>query len=93
VEEGKMNCFIAFVDGKHVAVSLILNHNGITALDYSFVLPEYKQKGIEEALNQYSIKSAFEIGAEFIIGYAHPAWHPESYVMFKKLGFSLITSE
>jgi hypothetical protein len=93
VEEGKMNCFIAFVEGKHAAVSLILNYNGVTALDYSFVLPEYKQKEIEAALNQYSIKSAFEMGSSFVIGYAHPAWHPDSYEMFKKLGFSLVTSE
>ena len=92
ITEGKMICMLAFTGGECVATSQILNDGGAAAFEFGYALPEYRQKGIDIALYQYTIRHAFESGVRFVLGWAHPAFTPLTYNIFKSLGFKAVAS-
>jgi len=92
VKQGKLNCFVAFVDGIHVGISAIINDNGVTALDFVDVLAEYRGRGVGTALYEASIAFANNLGFKYLLGWAFPDTSPSSYSLFKKFGFPLVTS-
>jgi len=94
VEEGKFICFLAFIDGKPVARTSILNDNSAAALDFDGILPEYRNKGIDIALSQHAIKHAFENGMKFIVSCAQPEGNPNhyDYLRMVALGFPIVPS-
>lgn len=90
VEEGKLNCFLGFVDGKAVGISAILNNDGAAALEFVVVLPVYCKKGIATVLCQSAISYACMIGVKHIVG---RGGQDGSRRLIEKLGFSIVTTE
>jgi len=89
-EEGKLICFVAYVDGKPVAVSALINDEGAGVLEYFKVLPEYSKKEVLLPFYQHTIKYAFENGMRFVIGYRYMDWDVDTsngYSLYDELGF------
>jgi len=92
IKEDKIICFIAFIDGKHIATSMVTNNDGEAALDRITILPEYRHEGIDTSLCQHSIKYAFDIGVGCIVGYGFPELYPDEYRLFQELNFPVVSS-
>jgi len=92
VESGEMICLLAFVGEKLVATPCILNEKGAAAFEHGEVLAKYQNSEVLIAIYQHAIRQAFEAGVNFVIGYTHPKFAPDSYAVFKKLGFLAVTS-
>ena len=90
VKEGKLNCFLAYTNDKLIACSELLNDNGAAALQYCYVTPEYRKKGIAAALCQHTIRYAFETRVKFVVSYSFPAGSPGHHPLFMKLGFPIV---
>jgi len=74
IEEGKLICFIAYIDNAPVAVSAIINDEGAGALEYFKMSPTYRRKEIALAICSHSIKYAFENKMKFVVGYRYYDW-------------------
>ena len=93
VEEGKLFCFLAYVDDRPVARAAIIVGDGTAALDFIDILPGYHGKGIDSALCQYAIKYAFDvIGVNHLASYGFKA-EGYRYPLFKELGFPIINAD
>ena len=92
IEEGKIICFIAYMDGKHIANNMLTVNNNEAALDSYKILPEYRNKGIEAALCQHTIQYAFNNGAKCVVGYGFPEFYPDEYRIFTELGFPVVST-
>jgi len=90
VKEGKLVCFVAYVDGKPAAVSALINDKGAGALEYFKTSPEYRKKEILLPFYKHAIKYAFENGMRFVIGYRYMDWDVDTsngYSLYDELGF------
>jgi len=90
VEEGKLVCFVAYVDGKPAAVSALINDDGAGALEYFKASLEHRRKEILLPLYLHTIKHAFENGMRFVIGYRYMDWDVDTsngYSLYNELGF------
>jgi len=90
IKEEKMVCFLVYMNDQLVASSEFLNDNGAAAMQYCYVLPDYRRKGIATALCQHTMKHAFHIGAKFVVSFSFPAGAPGHHPLFMKLGFPIV---
>lgn len=66
INNGKLRCYLGYVDNKPVTTSAILNNVGVASLEFTVTLPEYRQKGYAKAVCQFALNDAFRDGIKTI---------------------------
>ncbi|MDR0898365.1 MAG: GNAT family N-acetyltransferase [Oscillospiraceae bacterium] len=85
--DGRMAAYIAYAQGKPVAVAAILNNMGACSLEFVATLPAHRRQGLAEAVCCTAIRDAFASGAAIItLRAADPARR-----LYEKLGFETYT--
>lgn len=75
--------FLAYLDGKPVATSLLFTHKNTAGIYYVSTLPAYRKKGCGIKITQAAMQSAKESGFKDIILQATPMGER----IYKKIGF------
>lgn len=65
-QNGLMKCYIAYNGDKPVAVSSILDNNGIASLEFVATIPEFRRNGYAKAVCEKAIDDAFADGAMIV---------------------------
>ena len=77
--------YIVYCEDKPVAVSAILNNNGIASLEFVATLPEYRRKGFARAASIVAVRDAFADRVSII---TLRAFHPAN-LLYQSLGFQI----
>jgi GNAT superfamily N-acetyltransferase len=63
---GKLRCYLGYVDNIPVTTAAILNNDGIASLEFTVTLPEYRQKGLAKAVCRFALDDAFKAGVQSV---------------------------
>lgn len=66
ITNGKLRCYLGYVDSIPVTTAAILNNVGTASLEFTATLPEHRQNGFARAVCQYALKDAFKAGVEVV---------------------------
>jgi len=77
--------YIVYFEDKPVAVSAILNNNGVASLEFVATLPEYRRKGFARAASIVAVRDAFANRVSII---TLRAFHPAN-LLYQSLGFQI----